>query len=245
MIWIVLFLIIILVSAVLAFRSMKDYEEFPESLSLNALFFVGNPKNLSLESLKKLHEAFSSRKQFFSIERLNKGKERALVIFGPRDIARILPELNLLEIEDYLVDTNAIDYNNTDKKAGVNQTLTWLVEPQVNNKKPLHVDSGIKNLELLENQKFFIQIVCVPENERSSENFQSTIRLMVVDNDPTGKIDLAKKLKQSWETATGLNIQVDNFPEQRKFESFKIRSLVPREVTKFSLSGYDIFALVS
>lgn len=98
MIWIVAFFIIILVSAVLAFRSMKDYEEFPDNLSLNTLFFIGNPQNLTAGSLKKLHGVFLGRKQFFSIERLNKGKERALVIFGPKDLPEILPELNLVEI---------------------------------------------------------------------------------------------------------------------------------------------------
>lgn len=245
MIWIALFLIIILVSAVLAFRSMKDYEEFPESLSLNAPFFVGDPQNFTEGSLKKLHKAFVKGKQFFSIERLNKGRERALVIFGPKDIAEILPELNLIEIEDYLVDTNILEYDNTSKKVNVNQTITWVIEPKVNDKKPIHVNGGIRNLGLGENQKFFIQIVSIPEENKSPEGFQSTIRVMVVDNDPMEKIVLAKKLKQSWETDTGLNMREDNFPEQKKFESFKQRSLVPREVTQFPLSEYDIFSLIS
>lgn len=245
MVWVILFLIIIFVSAVLAFRSMKDYEEFPESLSLNAPFFVGNPQSFTEESLKKLYKAFSDRKQLFSIERLNKGKERALVIFGPRDLIEILPELNLLEIEDYLADVNSLNYDNTDKKVGINQTLTWLVEPSVNNKKLLHVGSGIKNLDISENQKFFIQIVCIPEDNRISNNFQSTVRVMVVDNDPMEKIILAKKLRQLWEEDTGLNFREDNFPEQKKFESFKIRSLIPKEITQFPLSGYDVFALIS
>lgn len=210
---------------------MKDYEEFPESLSLNAIFFVGNPQNFTEESLKKLREFFANRKQFFSLERLNKGKERALVIFGPRDIVEILPELNLVEIEDYLADAN--------------QTLTWLVEPKVNDKKPLHVSREIKDLEFGESQKFFIQIVCTPEDERGPESFQSTIRVMVVDEDSIKKIVLAKELKQLWVVATGLNLRENNFPEQKKFESFKQRSLVPREVTPFIMSGHDIFALIS
>lgn len=245
MIWVVLFFIIILISAALAFRSMKDYEEFPENLSLNTIFYVGNPQNFSEDSLKKLHRVFSRGKQFFSFERLNKGKERALVVYGPREILEMLPELNLIEIEDYLADANALDYNNTGNKVSVNQTLTWLVEPKANNKKPLHVGSEIKNLGLSEDQKFFIQVVCSPEDNEVAENFQSTLRLMAVDEDPIKKITLAKNLKQAWELATGLNIHEDNFPEQKKFESFKQRSLIPKEVTQLPLRGQDIFTLLS
>ena len=135
MLWIIIFLIIILVSAVLAFRSMKDYEEFPESLSLNTLFYIGKPQNLTSEILTKLHETLSEHKQFFSLERLNKGKERALVIYGPRDLESLFPELNLVEIEDYLTE-NALP--SVDKKVDVNQSLTFLIEPKLN-KKVLHL----------------------------------------------------------------------------------------------------------
>lgn len=245
MLWIVLFFIIILISAILAFRSMKDYEEFPENQSLNALFFVANTQNFTEETVGKLHEVFFDRKQFFSLERLNKGKERALVIFGPRDIPEILPDLNLIEIEDYLADPNTLGYSDIEKKVGVNQTLTWLIEPPVNDKKPLHVGMEIKNLVLGDNQKFFIQLVCIPEEKRADSSFQSTLRIMVVDEDPIERVVLAKDLKQVWKTSTGLNIHEDNFPEQKKFESFKQRSLIPKEVTRFSLSKSDITTLIS
>lgn len=224
---------------------MKDYEEFPESLSLNTLFYISNPQNFTEESIKKLRDAFTSRKQSFSIERLNKGKERALVIFGPRDLPEILPQLNLIEIEDYLTEVNDFEQGYSDKKVGVNQTLTRLVEAKINDKKPLHLGGGINNLELGEGQKFFIQIACFPENKRDSNSFQSTARLMIVDKDPVEKVVLFKRIKILWETATGLNIHEDSFPEQKKFESFKQRSLIPEEVAPFPLTSGDIFSLVS
>jgi hypothetical protein len=243
MIWIVAFFIIILVSAVLAFRSMKDYEEFPNNLSLNTVFFIGNPQNLTAQSLKKLHSLFIGRKQFFSLERLNKGKERALVIFGPRDLPEILSELNLVEIEDYLASQTVLSVS--DKLVNVNQTFTWLIEPKINNKKQLHVGIEIKDLQLGDRQKFFIQIICVPESHKGVENFQATLRVMVVDEDPMEKVALAKKIKTTLEIATGLNIHEDNFPEQKKFESFKQRSLVPKEVTQFTLNEEEIYSLIS
>ena len=43
-------------------------------------------------------------KHFFALEKLIKGKEKARVLYGPRDMTRNFPELNLVEIEDYLAD---------------------------------------------------------------------------------------------------------------------------------------------
>lgn len=245
MIWIVLFFIIILVSAVLAFRSMKDYEEFPGSENINSLFFVANSQNFTENSLKKLHKAFLNSKQFFSLERLNKGQERVLVIFGPREIPEILPELKLVEIEDYLADPNSLEQNNMDKKASVNHALTWLIEGKLN-KKPLHIGEELKNLDLGKDQQFHIQIVAIPEAAITDlEKFQSTIRVMVVEDDSIERVALAKILTQGLEQATGFNRHQDNFPEQKKFESFKQRSLVPKEVTPFSLSCQEIYALLA
>lgn len=239
-----MFFIIILVSAVLAFQSMKDYEEFPGSENLNSLFFVANSQNFTENSLRKLHEAFLPNKQFFSLERLNKGQERVLVIFGSRKIPEILPELKLVEIEDYLADPNSLEQK-LDKKVSVNQALTWLVEGKLN-KKPLHIGGELKNLDLKKNQQFHIQIVAIPEAATTDlEKFQSTIRVMVVEDDSIERVALAKKLTQDLEQATGLNRHQDNFPEQKKFESFKQRSLVPKEVTPCSLSYQEIYALLA
>lgn len=239
-----MFFIIILVSAVLAFRSMKDYEEFPGSENINSLFFVANLQNFTENSLKKLHKSLLSSKQFFSLERLNKGRERVLVIFGPREIPEILPELKLVEIEDYLADPNSLEQK-PDKKVSVNHALTWLVEGKPN-KKPLHIGEELKNLDLEKNQQFHIQIVAIPEAAATDlEKFQSTIRVMVVEDDSFKRVALAKILTQGLEQATGLNRHQDNFPEQKKFESFKQRSLVPKEVTPCSLSCQEIYALLA
>lgn len=245
MIWIVAFFIIILVSAVLAFRSMKDYEEFPENENLNSLFFVGNASAFTEQSLDKLYNAFISGKRFFSVERLNKGKERALVIFGPREIAEILPELKLVEIEDYLADPNLPDQTNIDKKASVNHAFTWLLEPKLNNKKVLHVGDELKDLNLLQAQKFYIQIVCIPQAVSGEGKFQSTVRIMVLENDSIERVALSKKITQIVEIATGLNKRQDDFPEQKKFESYKQRSLIPKEVTPFPLTSREVYSLLA
>lgn len=233
-IWIALFFIIILISCVLAFRSMRDYEEFPESSGLNSVFFIGNTANFTVETLNKLHKFLLNDKQFFSLERLYRGKERALVIFGPGDLKVHLPELNLVELEDY-IDGEGVS---------VNQSLTWLIEAKNNPKKILHIGGELKNLEIGPEQKFFIQIVCMPLANHSESTFQATLRVMAVEGDPSTRIQLAKKVDQAFSLATGLNRHEDDLPEMKKFESFKQRSLIPKEVTFFPISAQEIFNIL-
>ncbi len=234
MIWIALFFIIILISSVLAFRSMRDYEEFPESSSLNSVFFIGNTANFTVETLNKIHKFLLSEKQFFSLERLYRGKEKVLVIYGSRGLKDHLPELNLVELEDY-IDGEGVS---------VNQSLTWLIEAKNNPKKTLHIGEGLKNLEIGKEQKFFIQIVCMSLTNQSESIFQATLRIMVIENDPSTRIQLAKKVDQAFTQATGLHKHEDDFPEIKKFESFKQRSLIPKESAFFPISTREIFDIL-
>lgn len=246
MIWIVLFFIIILVSAVLAFRSMRDYEEFPDSIATNTLFYIANPQKFNEASLGKLHDFFWDRKQFFSLERLNKGQERALAFFGPKELPEILPELKLIEIEDYVSDLTILDVkSDSEKTVSVNESLTWLLEPKSVLKKSLHVGSEIKEIKLAQNQKFFMQIVCLGENTGGKKDFQVSLRVMVVDPDPVERVLLAKRVSEILETATGLKKHADNFPETKRFDSYKQRSLIPKEVSGFPLDAQEILALLS
>lgn len=246
LIWIVLFFIIILISAVLAFRSMRGYEDFPEDGSVNSLFYIANFQNFTLGTLQKLHDFYSDRDDFFSLERLYKGKDKALAIYGSRDLTQLLPELNLVEIEDYLAgEDELLSGQLSDKKVSVNDSLTWVIEPKNSPKKALQIGQEIKQVELLERQKFFIQCVCMGLKNKSEPFFQSTLRIMVADTDSMERVALAKKVENAFLASTGLNKFTDNFPEAKKFESFKLRSLVPKEVTPFSLSFEEVYNLLS
>ena len=243
MIWVIAFFIIILISSVLAYRSMRDYEEFPDILSLNSLYFIGNPSNLTPEVIKRLHDFFVAQKQFFSLEKLIKGKEKARILYGPRDLGKDFPELNLVEIEDYLAGENEYSPDSA-KKTNVNQALTWLIEAKNNPKKNLVVGSELNDLTVEENQKVFLQSVLMPI-EKSEPAFQATLRVMVVDPDPIKRIELARKIDQLLKTATGLNKHEDAYPEIKKYESFKQRSLVPKEVSEFLLSSTEVASLMA
>lgn len=244
MIWVIAFFIIILISSVLAYRSMRDYEEFPDSLSLNALFYIGNPQALTTQTLKKLYDLNIAKKQFFSLEKLIKGKEKARVIFGSRDLVTDFPELNLVELEDYLDNESSLLSPDADKKVNVNQALSWLIEPKNNSKKAILVTDELKNLSVEENQKVFIQAVLMPAQKPDGEVFQATLRVMVVDQDPIKRVELAKSVDQILKASTGLNKHQDAFPESRKFDSFKQRSLIPKEVAEFNLSAGEVLSLL-
>lgn len=225
---------------------MRDYEEFPDTLSLNSIFYIAASQNLTAEVLKKLHDWNLAQKQFFSLEKLIKGKEKAWVIFGDRNLPKHFPELNLVELEDYITDSiSLLSEAEREKRVDVNQTLSWLIEPKNNSKKPLHVSDDLKNLEVESNQRVFLQAVLMPVEKNNEAVFQGTLRVMVSDADPIKKVELAKKINLTLSSATGLNKHEDAFPESKKFESFKLRTLIPKEVSEFYLTNNEVLELLS
>lgn len=240
MIWIVFFFVIILISSVLAYRSMKDYEEIPDSMSLNALFYVSSPQYLN-ESLSTLHRNFLNQK-FFSIERLIKGDEKAIVLFAERSMKQDFPKLGLVEIEDYLADQGKDINPDQSKITDVNSTISWLLEPKSDPKKALEVKDEFRNLSLENDQKVFFQMVLMPMGDNL---FQSTLRVMVTDPDPASRVQLAKDVNRLISESIGLTKHEDNYPESKKFESFRQRTLVPKEVSEFYLSHQEVIDLLT
>lgn len=100
-IWYVLFFIILLLSFILAFFSMKDYQEIPSQGREYSVYLIRKPQFLSVQILNTLLDL--SKGKVIALERLFKGKNSALVIFGPRNILenRFSELLGLLELEDY------------------------------------------------------------------------------------------------------------------------------------------------
>lgn len=98
-IWIILFLIILAISFVLAYLSMKEFPEIP-SKTKYGLYLIRNPELFTLEILELLKYSIASD-ELISLERLFRGSKSALVIFGPREKLKKLSSLNLLELEDY------------------------------------------------------------------------------------------------------------------------------------------------
>lgn len=224
---------------------MRDYEEFPDSVSLNALFYIGNPSNINEETLKRIHFRFTQEKHFFSLERLVKGSEKAVVLFGERQMREQFPELSLVEIEDYVGEVNLLSGDGNDKTVDVNQSISWLLEPKSDPKKLLSIGDEFRELKVENNQKVFMQVILMPSEKSGETVFQTTIRVMVADPDPINRVALAKNVNDIILRNVGLKKHDDNFPEGKKFESFKQRSFIPKEVSEFTLTTQEVLDILS
>lgn len=99
--WFALFLLVVAISFVLAYQSMSDFQEIP-SFAQYGLFLIREPSQLTPHLMESLHEAMVKEDLIVSLERLFKGSQSTLVIFGPRQIlAQYAQILHLLELEDY------------------------------------------------------------------------------------------------------------------------------------------------
>lgn len=99
-IWLALFLIIIIISFVLAYNSMKDFEEIPHHAT-QSIFLIRNIAALNYGLFNNLHQELLKNQSVISVERIFKGSKAAYILVGPKNLETLLPELNLLELEDY------------------------------------------------------------------------------------------------------------------------------------------------
>lgn len=104
-VWFTLFLIVIVISFLLALMSMRDYAEIPRKSSVEYSLFLIRSPSLNQELLSTFQQKSAEKGLLFSFERLFKGSESALCIFGPKEILGQFNEiLDLLELEDYSSD---------------------------------------------------------------------------------------------------------------------------------------------
>lgn len=96
-----LLVLIIVISGLSAYLSMRDFPTSAEDFKAeNSLFLIRKPINLQF--ILSVHNALLKGSSIISLERLFKGKESALVIYGPKKILQKIGfSLDLLELEDY------------------------------------------------------------------------------------------------------------------------------------------------
>lgn len=101
--WVILFILVILVSFILAIQSMRNFHEIPQASDKDyGIFLIRKTYKLTADFLDRLHVLMSKEELLIGFERLFKGHQSTLLIFTPRKIARNnLQELDLVEIEDY------------------------------------------------------------------------------------------------------------------------------------------------
>ena len=179
LIWAILFLVVMGVSFVLAFRSMSDYREVPAPSVPFSVFLVGNPQALTLGNLQKLGEAFIKGKFIFSFERLFKGPKRALVVFGPVDVLQPFSQsLGLTEIEDY-------------SRTVTGKMRAWEVGKKSPNAPIGSIDILSYIPSLQEDEEFWWQVVLKP---KANQQFTAIIRAVFRGSDEGRLVKLQEEL---------------------------------------------------
>lgn len=190
----VIFLAILGFSLFLALKSMKGF--IPEKkIPSSGVFLVRKQEAFTPEVIKKLYLFSLQKKSRFSLERLFKGRESALVLWGPLELLGSFPELDLLHLEDY-----------ADNK--LLSSFVWEFAPE--DKDSVLISGGFLDLiNLGENQQFFLQVVFLPLPSKNDSKafFLATLRGLVVDRDPASRIELAKNIGHRVSGSSGLRVE--------------------------------------
>ena len=153
MVWVIIFLLIAIVSFVLALKSMVNFRQNPKDLSSDlGIFLIGKPENLTDELLDSLYQIGLKKRLILSLERLFKGKKSALVVFGERSIMNQFSQtLSLLELEDYSLAANE------------ENVLIWDYSVKSGTKPNYDINlKSVERLDLKDNEQFFWQITLQP-----------------------------------------------------------------------------------
>lgn len=210
--WIILFLLVVAISFVLAYQSMRDYQEIPlKSKEDYGLYLVRKPENLNAGLLDSIRELIKKDGLVISLERLFKGQQAALVIFGPKKILTgFSSTLDLLELEDYSLN---VDSRNVS---------TW--EMGVKNKQLQ--EFGFVNIfqnlpKLLTDEQFLWQIVLGVKD--GTAVFDSQIRAAIYSQDPQRR----KTLAQEFQIITaGELVKIPRpFSQDQMMAFYRLRSL--------------------
>lgn len=241
--WLVLFTIVLIISFILAFKSMADYHEKPVNFHANyALFLIRSPQNFTSEVLTKLHREVLKDRFILSLEKLFRGKQEALVVYGPKMLLLPFGEaLKLLEIEDY---SKTIEVK---KPGGLEGMVAW--EAGIKNaSKILEAGQLFKELpKLEEREECWWQIVLQPTSQESV--FNSLVRVVV----KAGEKRRAQALREDSIKAgnsVGLSMlpQAYSHPQIVKFYQERALPSTPFGIFKksnaFKLSSKEVMTLV-
>ncbi len=164
-------MIILAASFILAYLSMKNYQEILP-VQASGLYLIRNTAAINESFTNKLHEELIKSGSLVSIERLFKGLQEALVIFGPKQILLKFPDLNLLELEDY---------------TAIRSDSVSLWEMAISDKE------GVKLPPLNADEQFWLQMILQAQNK---DNFKIYVRSAAICPDERRRTKLASLLKE-------------------------------------------------
>lgn len=229
MLWILLILLIISISFLLAYFSMRDFPHIPaESKTEYGLYLIRQTANFTPALLNSLGKTIASQNLLLSLERLFKGNQAALTIYAPKKILTpFISELNLLELEDYTLNLNS------------ENTVVW--EMGLKNSSDLRLKEGniFENLPSLQPEdQFFWQVTL---NANPNFSFQTQIRAAVCSPDPIRKQTLASDLQNL--SLAGLIKIPRPYANQQMLEFYKLRAFSKDNQSPI-LSGQQLIALM-
>lgn len=238
MIYIILFVLIIIISFFLAIHSMRDFQDLPDKNTSLGLYLIRRVDNLSIDTLNKLYEVCQNKQKkgiplIFSFEKVLKGEDLALLVFGPKEVLNNFNELELFEVEEYLkMDVKHIQAFELEKKSE-------------DIKNPLDSNSEIfKGLKLDTLEYIIFQIVLSTDLSKIN-TFQVNIRSVVVSQEANKRVDLSKMLNSNLEKFASLK-RVDNVRSSSiVFQALKNRAITPKIVSKFSLNSSQLSNLLT
>lgn len=212
--WVILFLLIVAISFLLAFLSMRDYQEIPQQSKVEyGLFLIRQPDRFNALILNAIRKSMLGSNFIVSIERLFKGSKSALTIFGPRKILdQFIDKLNLLELEDYTLDLSS------------NHIVIWEVGiKDIQANKLDNIDNFFKNFPLLDAEDQFLWQIVLTAKSVEGVAFHSQIRAAVYSKELVRRKTLVPLLQ---------NLGVEElvkiprpFSAEQMLSFFKLRSL--------------------
>lgn len=239
MIWLIIILVIIVVSFILALRSMRTYKEVPTTKFPYGIFLIKN-EELLLENgvMNKLYDFCVESNAIISLERLFNGNEKALVLYAPQNVGQFVSELALLEIEDYLLKAP----KSPQKKVLIDEAVVWSIKPK--NESDLVIKPGfLKDLNLEPSQNFFWQIIMVAAKQKF--HFQINIRAAILESDVHKKIELAKFISKHIADESSLERNSKSSDSiALLFMEYQKRIITPSEAEGFVLSSQTLKQLL-
>lgn len=201
---------------------MHDFEIKPNLRLEYGTFLVKNPKNLNQEFLAPLFSELAKSNLLISFERLFKGHEGVLVVYGPKNILlNYQDQFNFLELEDYT-------------RADLNNISLWEVE--VRDK--LNFRDKFPNL--LEHEQIWFQIILRP-NKKDLSFFPTRVRVVLVSQGDDRLKELTKEFQDNYKST--LPKIPKPYSKDQILQFYKKRSFIKEGGRDINLKIEDILNL--
>lgn len=196
--WLILFILVILISLLLAYLSMKDYREIPSLKKDFSLFLIRKTKTLDKDNLNLLLGEFVKSNLNISFERLIRGSESALVVCGPFELLnKFKDSFDLLELEDY---TNVLASDISSWEVGIKNNGNFPSFPH-----------------LSDSEQIWWQVILTP-------TLKANIRAVVVSKDSLRREKIADEFLKDLKSKSFFRIP-KSFSNAQILDFYKNRSL--------------------